>query len=204
MLIYGGMKIPRFGRPAVWMVAGFAILLVAKVILYIGHRAIVSSIDDLGGRQNMYMMLSFMSTVTSMLTLLGNCVIGSSVFMNRETQKNCQLVQGKRACLRCVSRRRGLAGQRHVCERQKPLAVLSASITPLDSPLSARQFFVILPFFKPVAFSAMPLPPWSIEFLRRSLDEVATRSGKPESIEKIKQQATEILQNLPQSAARGN
>ncbi|TWT50733.1 L-seryl-tRNA(Sec) selenium transferase [Rubripirellula amarantea] len=49
----------------------------------------------------------------------------------------------------------------------------------------------------------MALPSWTVELLRRSLNEVADRARQPETIEKIKTQATEILQELPGTAARG-
>ncbi len=49
----------------------------------------------------------------------------------------------------------------------------------------------------------MSLPPWTIEFLRRGLNDVARRATEPETLEKIKSQATEMLQDLPQTAARG-
>ena len=49
----------------------------------------------------------------------------------------------------------------------------------------------------------MAIPSWTVELLRRSLNEVADRARQPETIEKIKTQATEILQELPETAARG-
>ncbi|KAA1262412.1 L-seryl-tRNA(Sec) selenium transferase [Rubripirellula obstinata] len=49
----------------------------------------------------------------------------------------------------------------------------------------------------------MALPNWTIELLRRSLNEVAEKARQPETIEKFKNQANEILQDLPQTAARG-
>ena len=49
----------------------------------------------------------------------------------------------------------------------------------------------------------MALPNWTIELLRRSLNEVAEKARQPETIEKLKAQASEILQDLPQTAARG-
>ncbi|MEM9825605.1 MAG: hypothetical protein AAF958_03405 [Planctomycetota bacterium] len=48
----------------------------------------------------------------------------------------------------------------------------------------------------------MPLPPWSVELLRRSLSDVAAKAS-PEMIEKLKSQATAILNELPAAAARG-
>jgi L-seryl-tRNA(Ser) seleniumtransferase len=49
----------------------------------------------------------------------------------------------------------------------------------------------------------MAIPNWTIELLKRSLNEVADKARQPETIEKIKTQANEILQDLPQTAARG-
>jgi L-seryl-tRNA(Ser) seleniumtransferase len=49
----------------------------------------------------------------------------------------------------------------------------------------------------------MALPPWTIELLRRGITDVARKASEPETIEKIKNQATEILQDLPQTAAKG-
>ncbi|MGI9470307.1 MAG: hypothetical protein ACR2NZ_02165 [Rubripirellula sp.] len=49
----------------------------------------------------------------------------------------------------------------------------------------------------------MALPPWTIELLRRGLNDVARKASEPETLEKIKTQATEILQDLPQTAAKG-
>ena len=49
----------------------------------------------------------------------------------------------------------------------------------------------------------MALPPWTIELLRRGLSDVARKASEPETLEKIKSQATEILQELPETAARG-
>lgn len=49
----------------------------------------------------------------------------------------------------------------------------------------------------------MAIPPWTIELLRRGLTDVARKASEPETLEKIKTQATEILQDLPETAARG-
>lgn len=49
----------------------------------------------------------------------------------------------------------------------------------------------------------MALPPWTIELFRRGLSDVARKASQPETLEKIKSQATEILQELPETAARG-
>ncbi|MEM6692746.1 MAG: hypothetical protein AAF664_25180 [Planctomycetota bacterium] len=46
------------------------------------------------------------------------------------------------------------------------------------------------------------VPPWTINLLRRSIDEVVKKVGEPETVEKVKAKATELLQELPQSAAR--
>ncbi|MDG2223517.1 MAG: hypothetical protein P8L85_19200 [Rubripirellula sp.] len=48
----------------------------------------------------------------------------------------------------------------------------------------------------------MALPPWTIEVLRRGLTDAARKASEPKTLEKIKSQATEILQDLPQTAAR--
>ncbi len=48
----------------------------------------------------------------------------------------------------------------------------------------------------------MALPPWTIELLRRGINDVARKASEPETIEKIKKQATEILNDLPQTAAK--
>ena len=49
----------------------------------------------------------------------------------------------------------------------------------------------------------MAIPPWTIELLRRGLSDVAKRASEPETLEKLKSQASEMLQELPQTAARG-
>ena len=49
----------------------------------------------------------------------------------------------------------------------------------------------------------MPLPPWTIELIRRGISDVARKASEPETLEKLKKQATEILQDLPETAARG-
>ncbi|QDT04178.1 L-seryl-tRNA(Sec) selenium transferase [Rubripirellula lacrimiformis] len=48
----------------------------------------------------------------------------------------------------------------------------------------------------------MAIPPWTIDLLRRGLSDVAKKAREPEVMEKIKNQASEILQDFPQSAAR--
>ncbi len=49
----------------------------------------------------------------------------------------------------------------------------------------------------------MAIPPWTIELLRRGITDVARKASQPETLAKIKTQATEILQELPDTAARG-
>lgn len=49
----------------------------------------------------------------------------------------------------------------------------------------------------------MALPPWTVEFLRRSLADVAKRASEPETLQRIKTQAAELLNELPETAARG-
>jgi len=49
----------------------------------------------------------------------------------------------------------------------------------------------------------MAIPPWTVELLRRGLNDVARRAGEPETIERLKTQATEFMNELPQTAARG-
>jgi L-seryl-tRNA(Ser) seleniumtransferase len=49
----------------------------------------------------------------------------------------------------------------------------------------------------------MPLPPWTVELIRRGISDVARKASEPETLEKLKTQATEILQDLPETAARG-
>ncbi len=49
----------------------------------------------------------------------------------------------------------------------------------------------------------MALPPWTVEFLRRSLTDVARRAGEPETLQRLKTQAAELLSELPETAARG-
>ncbi|MFK8111796.1 MAG: hypothetical protein AB8B91_06325 [Rubripirellula sp.] len=49
----------------------------------------------------------------------------------------------------------------------------------------------------------MAIPPWTVELLRRGLSDVARRASEPETIEKLKNQASEILHDLPETAARG-
>lgn len=49
----------------------------------------------------------------------------------------------------------------------------------------------------------MAMPPWTIELLRRGITDVARKASEPQTLAKIKSQATEILQELPETAARG-
>ena len=49
----------------------------------------------------------------------------------------------------------------------------------------------------------MSLPPWTIELLRRRITDAAKKASEPDTLQKIKAQATEILQDLPDTAARG-
>lgn len=49
----------------------------------------------------------------------------------------------------------------------------------------------------------MAIPPWTIELLRRGINDVARKASEPETLERIKSQASELLQDLPQTAARG-
>lgn len=49
----------------------------------------------------------------------------------------------------------------------------------------------------------MALPPWTVELIRRGLTDVARKAGDGETLEKIKSQASEILSDLPETAARG-
>ncbi len=48
----------------------------------------------------------------------------------------------------------------------------------------------------------MAIPPWTVELIRRGLSDVAKKAREPESIEKWKSQAGEILQEIPKTAAR--
>jgi L-seryl-tRNA(Ser) seleniumtransferase len=48
----------------------------------------------------------------------------------------------------------------------------------------------------------MPLPPWATELLRRSISDVAARAN-PETIDKIKSQIKDAVEQIPSLAARG-
>jgi L-seryl-tRNA(Ser) seleniumtransferase len=49
----------------------------------------------------------------------------------------------------------------------------------------------------------MALPPWTVELIRRGLTDVARKAGDVESLGKLRSQASEILGELPETAARG-
>lgn len=49
----------------------------------------------------------------------------------------------------------------------------------------------------------MALPPWTVELLRRGLADVASKAGEPATLRRLKEQATGLLQELPETAARG-
>ena len=49
----------------------------------------------------------------------------------------------------------------------------------------------------------MALPPWAVNAIRRGIADVARKAGDPETITKLKQQATEIFRDLPDTALRG-
>ena len=49
----------------------------------------------------------------------------------------------------------------------------------------------------------MALPPWTVELIRRGLSDVAARAGEPDTIRRWKRQASGLLQELPETAARG-
>ena len=48
----------------------------------------------------------------------------------------------------------------------------------------------------------MALPPWAVSAIRRGLVDVARRAGDAETIAKLKNQATEMLRDLPEGAAK--
>ena len=49
----------------------------------------------------------------------------------------------------------------------------------------------------------MAIPPWTYELLRRGIVDVARRAKDTETVERLKQQASEMLQDLPEAAAKG-
>ncbi|TWU04527.1 hypothetical protein [Stieleria varia] len=48
----------------------------------------------------------------------------------------------------------------------------------------------------------MALPPWAVDAIRRGIVDVARKAGDQETLSKLKQQATEIFRDLPDTAAR--
>lgn len=48
----------------------------------------------------------------------------------------------------------------------------------------------------------MALPPWTIELLRRGLSDAANHAREPERLRKLRDQASELLHELPETAAR--
>ena len=46
----------------------------------------------------------------------------------------------------------------------------------------------------------MPLPPWTIELLRRGVNDLAQQVSDPEKVEQLKQQATRLVEDLPRVA----
>ncbi len=49
----------------------------------------------------------------------------------------------------------------------------------------------------------MAVPHWSIEVLRRGISDAARKASDPQTLAKLKTQATELLQEIPDTAARG-
>ena len=49
----------------------------------------------------------------------------------------------------------------------------------------------------------MPLPPWTIEVLRKGIGDIARKARQPETYERIKSHASGIIQDLPETAAKG-
>lgn len=49
----------------------------------------------------------------------------------------------------------------------------------------------------------MRLPPWAIEAIRNGVADVARKASDAETITKVKQQAAELLRDLPENASRG-
>ncbi|TWT68443.1 selenocysteine synthase [Crateriforma conspicua] len=49
----------------------------------------------------------------------------------------------------------------------------------------------------------MAMPPWTVELLYRQISDVAKQAQQSETIDKIKSRASELVQDLPDSAARG-
>lgn len=48
----------------------------------------------------------------------------------------------------------------------------------------------------------MALPPWAVSAIRRGIADVARRAGDAETLSKLKEQASEILRDLPEGAAK--
>lgn len=46
----------------------------------------------------------------------------------------------------------------------------------------------------------MPLPPWTIELLRRGVNDLAQQVSDPDKVEQLKQQATRLVEDLPRVA----
>ena len=49
----------------------------------------------------------------------------------------------------------------------------------------------------------MGIPPWTLQLLRRGITDVAKKASETEAVERLKKQASEILQDLPEAAAKG-
>lgn len=49
----------------------------------------------------------------------------------------------------------------------------------------------------------MAIPPWTYELLRKGITDVAKKASETEAVERIKQQASELFQDLPEAAAKG-
>lgn len=49
----------------------------------------------------------------------------------------------------------------------------------------------------------MALPPWTVELIRRGLQDAARRAKQPEALDNLRSQASEIWRDLPETAARG-
>lgn len=49
----------------------------------------------------------------------------------------------------------------------------------------------------------MALPPWTVELIRRSVADVARKASEPEALQRLRNQATGLIQDLPETAARG-
>ena len=49
----------------------------------------------------------------------------------------------------------------------------------------------------------MAIPPWTYGLLRRGIVDVAKKASETETVERLKKQASELLQDLPEAAAKG-